>query len=40
MGVSGADWAGELAGIGIQPAGRVHLHGPVMPEYCACLPET
>jgi len=25
---------------GILPAGRVHPHGPVMPEYCACLPET
>jgi hypothetical protein len=33
------NWAGDLAGIGILPAGRVHPHGPVMPEYCACLPE-
>ncbi|RLT55733.1 MAG: hypothetical protein DWI69_05190 [Chloroflexi bacterium] len=38
-GAVGKNWAGELAGIGILPAGRVHPHGPVMPEYCACLPE-
>ncbi len=38
-GAVGKNWAGDLAGIGILPAGRVHPHGPVMPEYCACLPE-
>ncbi len=32
------NWRGWASGI--LPAGRVHPHGPVMPEYCACLPET